>query len=112
MSDELRDEYAFDYRQARPNRFATAVKATGIVTPSHTDLTDEQRHLLEDLYAATPLSVDDLPYTDDMEQLHRAFVQQSGLTVTIRDVYKALKNLGRQGRLGGKLRGTPAPTAE
>ena len=29
MSDELRDEYQFDYRQARPNRFAAAVKKGG-----------------------------------------------------------------------------------
>ena len=29
MSDELRDEYQFDYRQAKPNRFAAAVRAGG-----------------------------------------------------------------------------------
>lgn len=29
MSDELRDEYQFDYRQAKPNRFAAAVKKGG-----------------------------------------------------------------------------------
>jgi hypothetical protein len=76
----------------------------------HTELSDEQKHLLEDLYARVSLSVDDLPYTNEMEQLHRDFVQQAGASVTIRDVYKALKNLGRQGRLGGKFRSsTPAP---
>lgn len=112
MSDELRDEYDFDYRQAKPNRFAAAIKASGVVTPPHTDLSDEQKHLLEDLYARTPLSVDDLPYTEDMDQLHRDFVQQTGLALTIRDVYKALKNLGRLGRLGGKLRTSPTPTVE
>jgi hypothetical protein len=26
MSDELRSEYEFDYRQAKPNRFATGLK--------------------------------------------------------------------------------------
>ena len=26
MSDELRAEYQFDYRQAKPNRFAAALK--------------------------------------------------------------------------------------
>jgi hypothetical protein len=29
MSDELRDEYQFDYRQAKANRFAAAVKKGG-----------------------------------------------------------------------------------
>jgi hypothetical protein len=29
MSDEPRDEYTFDYRQAKPNRFAAAVQKGG-----------------------------------------------------------------------------------
>jgi hypothetical protein len=29
MSDELRDEYPFDYRRAKPNRFATALRKGG-----------------------------------------------------------------------------------
>jgi hypothetical protein len=29
MSDELRDEYQFDYRQAKPNRFAADLKKGG-----------------------------------------------------------------------------------
>jgi hypothetical protein len=29
MSDDLRDEYQFDYRQAKPNRFAAALKKGG-----------------------------------------------------------------------------------
>lgn len=29
VSDELRDEYQFDYRQAKPNRFAAALKKGG-----------------------------------------------------------------------------------
>lgn len=78
----------------------------------HTELSDEQKHLLEDLYARVTLSVDDLPYTDEMQQLHQNFVQQTGLSVTIRDVYKAIKNLGRQGRLGGKFRSLPASPLE
>lgn len=125
MSDELRDEYQFDYRQAKPNRFASAVNKDGRSAAHahptsasgggaavasgqpHTELSDDQKHLLEDMYAGVPLSVDDLPYTDEMEHLHRDFVRQSGLTMTIREVYKALKNLGRQGRLGGKFRSPP-----
>ena len=29
MSDELRGEYQFDYRQAKPNRFAAALRKGG-----------------------------------------------------------------------------------
>ena len=29
MSDDLRDEYQFDYRQAKPNRFAAALRRGG-----------------------------------------------------------------------------------
>jgi hypothetical protein len=29
VSDELRDEYQFDFRQAKPNRFAAALKKGG-----------------------------------------------------------------------------------
>ena len=29
MNDELRDDYQFDYRQAKPNRFAAALKKGG-----------------------------------------------------------------------------------
>jgi hypothetical protein len=31
MSDELRTEYEFDYRQAKPNRFAAGLKKGGRV---------------------------------------------------------------------------------
>jgi hypothetical protein len=35
MSDELRDEYQFDYRQAKPNRFAANIKKDGeLVMPA------------------------------------------------------------------------------
>lgn len=76
---------------------------------AHTGLTTEQKQLLTDLYVLTPLSVDDLPYTDDMTRLHEWFVSQTGSPVTIHDLYKALKSLGRQGRLAGKRRAAGGP---
>jgi hypothetical protein len=76
---------------------------------AHTDLSDEHKQLLVDLYNKSPLAVDDLPYTDEMERIHREFVRETGSTLTVRDVFKALKNLGRQGRLGGKVRAQTAP---
>lgn len=70
----------------------------------HTDLTDGQKQILEGLYRNSPRSVDDLPYTKDMKTIHAEFRKETNLRVTIRDVYKALKNMGRAARLGGKLR--------
>jgi hypothetical protein len=78
----------------------------------HTELNEEQKLLLETIYFRTePASVDDLPYTEEMERIHCDFVQQTGLALTTRDVFKALKNLGRQGRLGGKIRTQSQPDA-
>ena len=68
------------------------------------DLTDEQKHLLEDLYRTTPLGVDSLPYTKDMKRIHSEFVTRTNRKDKIKDVFQTLKNLGRDGRLGGKLR--------
>jgi hypothetical protein len=75
---------------------------------AHTELSDEQKHLLEDLYAQVPLSVDGLPYTSELKEIHQEFVRQTGSTLTEGQVWFALKNLGRAGRLGGKFR-TSAP---
>lgn len=75
----------------------------------HTELNEEENRLLESIYARSSLAVDDLPYTEEMEMIHTEFVQQSGLAMTTRDVFKALKNLGRQARLGGKHRSQPQP---
>jgi len=71
----------------------------------HTELTDEQTQILIGCYFTRNLrSVDDLPYTEDMDQIHREFSEQTGLFLSVRDVFKALKNLGRQGRLSGRSR--------
>lgn len=39
MSDDLRDEYQFDYRQAKPNRFAAALKKGGRLVVLDPDVT-------------------------------------------------------------------------
>jgi hypothetical protein len=78
-----------------------------VAAQPHTNLTGEQQHLLRTLYQdKTNLTVDDLPYTEDLEKrIHPEFVQQTGLELKPRDVFKALKNLGRRGLLGrGKRR--------
>lgn len=64
-----------------------------------TKLSDAQQQLLADLYARSPLTVDDLPYTDEMERIHHDFVQQAGVAVPIGDLFKALLNLRKRSRL-------------
>ncbi len=83
----------------------------------HTELTEEQKRQLEELYNQSPLAVDELPYTAEMDRIHDEFVRHAGVNLSVRDVFKALKNLGRQGRLGGKVRspaqtGTSSPPTE
>lgn len=75
---------------------------------AHTELSVEHKHLLEDLFARVPQSVDGLPYTPEMTEIHTEFVRQTGSTLTEGQVWFALKNLGREGRLGGKFRKPPA----
>ena len=42
MSDELRDEYEFDYRQAKPNRFAATIRnEERLVKPAQANSTVE-----------------------------------------------------------------------
>ena len=66
----------------------------------HTQLSDAQKKVLEQHYYRAGLaSVDELPYTEAMEELVIAFNRDSGLTLSNHDIWKALKNLGRQGRL-------------
>ena len=71
---------------------------------THTDLSDEHKELLIDLYNQTPLFVDDLPYSSEMIWIYQRFLERTHLPLAIRDVYKALKNLGRAGKLGSKRR--------
>ena len=67
-------------------------------------LTDQQKQVLKDLYARTSLTADELAYTQDMERIHADFIQQTGLSMTVREVYSALMTLRKQGRLDRKLR--------
>jgi hypothetical protein len=45
---------------------------------THLDLSDEQSHALIDLFAETTCSLDDLPYTEEFEQLYRRFLPGLG----------------------------------
>lgn len=82
-----------------------------VVTRYGAELKEEEERLLERLYSRTTLSVDELPYTQDMEKLHRDFVLETGLAYSIRDVFKTLLRLRKCGKLGVKaaLQADPSP---
>ena len=66
------------------------------------ELSDGQKKLLADLYARSPLAVDALPYTEEMERIHLDFVQQTGVAVSVGELFRALLSLRKQARLGTK----------
>jgi multidrug efflux pump subunit AcrB len=67
----------------------------------HTQLSDAQKDVLEELYKVAGVSsVDQLPYTDAVQRITNDFNRASGLSLSEADIWKALKNLGKQGRLG------------
>lgn len=67
-------------------------------------LKPEHKTLLIDLYTRTRKTVDDLPYTDEFEELFTAFVARSGLCITRHDVWRALSSQRKARRLVRKER--------
>ena len=58
--------------------------------------------MLLDLYTRTSKTLDDLPYTDEFENLYTAFIARTGRTMTRHDVWRALANLRKDRRLARK----------
>ena len=73
------------------------------------ELSDAQKNLLADLYARTPLPVEALPYTDEMDRIHLHFVRQSGVAVSAGVLYQSLLAMRKQSRLVVKSQ-PPTPT--
>ena len=59
---------------------------------------------LIELYSRTAKTADDLPYTEEFEQLYTAFIARSGLIMTRHDVWRTLTNLLKARRLVRKER--------
>ena len=80
---------------------------------SQVRLTADDKRLLQELYERSPLTADDLPYSREMDHIHQQFVDRSGRAVEIRDLYRALMILRKQGLLVRKRRpeGAVAPVA-
>lgn len=64
----------------------------------------EHKQLLSDLYTRTRKTVDDLPYTDEFEELYTSFVARSGLILNRHDVWRALASQRKASRLVRKER--------
>lgn len=78
---------------------------------SRVRLTDEHKALLADLYTRTQRTLDDLPYTEEFERLHASFLNRTGLNLSRHDVWLAITNLRKSGRLGRKQRPSSLPDA-
>ena len=79
---------------AQPDRDALAGASPTVV------LSDEQKGLLAELYKGVGVAVDELPYTTEMDSLHREFIKRTGLGLPIGDLHRALLNLRKAGKLG------------
>jgi hypothetical protein len=67
-------------------------------------LSTANEEILSELYARTPKTLDDLPYTEDFETLYTAFIARSGKIMTRHDVWRALTNLRKARKLVRKER--------
>jgi hypothetical protein len=66
-------------------------------------LSKTHEDMLLDLYTRTSKTLDDLPYTDEFEELYTAFVARSGRTMTRHDLWRSLTNLRKARRLVRKM---------
>jgi hypothetical protein len=67
-------------------------------------LSKAHEDMLIELYGQTAKTLDDLPYTDEFEQLHAKFVERSGRALSHHDLWRALSNLRKTRRLARKER--------
>lgn len=67
-------------------------------------LSKAHKDLLLELYSRTSKTLDDLPYTEEFEDLYTAFVARSGRTMTRHDVWRVLTNLRKARQLVRKRR--------
>jgi len=84
-------------------------RSTFLVRPARergawADLDDQSRRALIELYAASDLTVDALPYTRDFEWLLDAFNKSTGLALTAHDFWRALSSARKTSQLPRKQR--------
>jgi len=70
----------------------------------HQRLSSAHRNMLAEIYAESGATVDDLPYTDEFENLYEAFVRRTGRSISRHSFWKALAGLRKASRLVRKCR--------
>lgn len=70
-----------------------------------TELTEQERTLIQNLYAVSELTTDALPYTDDFEWIRRSFNDATRRVLTPFEFWRALTGARKAGRLSRKERG-------
>ncbi len=71
---------------------------------STTLLSRAHEDMLIELYGQIAQTLDDLPYTEEFEQLYAKFVERSGRDLSRHDLWRALSNLRKARRLPRKKR--------
>ncbi|NLF30370.1 MAG: hypothetical protein GX591_05720 [Planctomycetes bacterium] len=72
---------------------------------SSTHLSRAHEEMLIESYGRMARTLDDLPYTQEFEQLYAGFVESSRRDLSRHDLWRALTNLRKAGRLARKERG-------
>ncbi len=67
-------------------------------------LKPEHQMMLVELYERTQMAVDDLPYTEEFEQLYESFLQRSGLSLNRHEVWRVLAGQRKASRRVRKVR--------
>lgn len=67
-------------------------------------LSNAHKEIVTELYARTTSTVDDLPYTDELDRLHSEFEYRSGRSISKHDFWRALSNARKANRLIRKER--------
>jgi hypothetical protein len=71
---------------------------------SATRLSRAHEEILIEMYRQTAKTLDDLPYTEQFDQLRAEFVSRTGRQLTHHDLWRALLNLRKARRLVRKER--------
>ncbi len=71
---------------------------------ARTRITNADKQIVTELYVRTRKTVDDLPYTDEFEQLYAEFCERSGRDWTRHAFWRLLSNARKASRLTRKER--------
>ena len=66
---------------------------------THLDLNNSQIDILSELYAEADCTLDDLPYTEELERLYSQFLTRVGVSLDRHYVWKALCNARKASKL-------------